>query len=519
MHLFLGTNQCVTIVAVAFCPARSSYPPGRKSSADLCSLWHIGEQRRKIKNSRKRNSTFYSHLFKPVAEKPQLKEATKMDDLKKSKQCSCPEKRKRGLLVNLMQIILFVWMASFITACGGSSPSIAFSSKASNLMSGDTNDKTDIFAADILSGKTFVRIMASDGSQPNGQSGRPSISSDGSYIAFASEASNLVPGDTNGKQDIFIAETSTGRVLKRITTQNGEQPNDESTGPSISADGKVVAFSSFAGNLVPGDTNGNIDVFIADVQTGRVVRRIVHDDDSQNGCGSDEASLSKDGKYVAFISTCSSFLPYDINAENSNQSCVFIANTTSGKAVARILASNGSYPNAFPYGPSLNSDGKYVAFSSHGTNLVDNLVKDGKRNIFIGNRDTGRVVSYLAPKNYQNSFDPSISGNGLWVAFSSLVYKTQNMEDVRAGMFVGDRQSGSVKEILQANNQECGASLGTKSSVLSDDGSLIVFSCAMPNTYRDLDLYIGDTATGKVTKKIVASDGNDGNNESNEPSF
>jgi Tol biopolymer transport system component len=454
-----------------------------------------------------------------AAEKLHLKEVARMDHLKWNKRYLYPRNRKTDLLVNLVQLILFVWMASFITACGGSSPSIAFSSKANNLMSGDTNDKTDIFAADILSGKTFVRIMASDGSQPNGQSGRPSISSDGLYIVFSSEASNLVPGDTNGKQDIFIAETSTGRVLRRIVTQNGEQPNDGSAEPSISADGKVVALSSFASNLVPGDTNGNVDVFIADVQTGRVVRRIVHDDGSQNECGSGESSLSKDGKYVALISTCRSFLPYDSAAENSNQSCVFIANATSGKAVVRILASNGSYPDAFPYGPSLDADGKYVAFSSHATNLADNLAKDGKRNIFIGNRDTGKVVSYLAPMNYQNSFDPSISGNGLLVSFSSLVYKGQNMEDVREGMFVGDRQSGSVKEILQANNQECDASLGTKSSVLSDDGSLIVFSCATPNTYRDLDLYIGDTATGKVTKKIVASDGNDGNNESNEPSF
>jgi hypothetical protein len=141
---------------------------------------------------------------------------------------------------------------------------VVFASAASNLVPGDTNGAVDIFVHDRQSGTTERISVDSAGTQANGDSDAPVISADGRYVAFESEATNLVPGDTNGAGDIFVHDRQSGTTERISIDSAGEQENNDSYFPAISGDGRYVALVSLASNLVPGDTNGTWDVFVRD---------------------------------------------------------------------------------------------------------------------------------------------------------------------------------------------------------------------------------------------------------------
>jgi Tol biopolymer transport system component len=192
---------------------------------------------------------------------------------------------------------------------------VAFFSHASNLVPGDTNNTLDVFVHDRLTGQTTRVSVASDGTEGNGDSFVGSISADGRYVAFASWASNLVPGDTNGRSDIFVHDRVTGQTTRVSVASDGTEGNGDSWGcPSISADGRYVAFASWASNLVPGDTNGRSDIFVHDRVTGQTTRVSVASDGTEgNGDSWWRPSISADGRYVAFPSYASNLVPGDTN--------------------------------------------------------------------------------------------------------------------------------------------------------------------------------------------------------------
>src|SRR5262249_44994888 len=143
-----------------------------------------------------------------------------------------------------------------------------------------TSDPVALTVADTaptLALSRYVALASSSSPTPvsligNGDSEISSMSADGRYVAFYSSASNLVPGDTNGSADVFVKDLLTGSVVRASTDAAGAQANFDSYSPTLSADGRYVAFYSSASNLVPGDTNGSADVFVKDLLTGSVVR-------------------------------------------------------------------------------------------------------------------------------------------------------------------------------------------------------------------------------------------------------
>src|SRR5688572_4209052 len=149
---------------------------------------------------------------------------------------------------------------------------VAFASWASNLVAGDTNGSGDVFVRDRQTGTTERVSVASGGSEGDADSWEPAISADGRYVAFSSSASNLVPDDTNGTFDVFIRDRQTGTTERVSVASDGSEGNAGSWEPVIGADGPDVAFSSLADNLVPGDTNGVMDVFVRDRQAGTTER-------------------------------------------------------------------------------------------------------------------------------------------------------------------------------------------------------------------------------------------------------
>jgi len=169
---------------------------------------------------------------------------------------------------------------------------VAFESAASNLVSGDTNSFTDVFVRDRQSGTTKRVSVSSLGAQGNNDSNGASISADGRYVAFSSRASNLIGGDTNVTSDVFVRDRQSGTTERVSIGSGGAQANDASGPASISADGRFVAFVSDATNLVSGDTNGVTDIFVRDRVSGTTERVSIDSGGLEGDSGSYQPALS-----------------------------------------------------------------------------------------------------------------------------------------------------------------------------------------------------------------------------------
>ena len=243
---------------------------------------------------------------------------------------------------------------------------VAFTSIASNIVPGDTNNNRDVFVRDLSTNTTTRVSVGSAANQANSLSLFPSISADGRFVAFDSYANNLVPGDTNAKSDIFVRDLSTNTTTRVSVGSAGNQGNDASSGGSISADGRFVAFSSLASNLVPGDTNDSEDIFVRDLSTNTTTRVSVSGAGNQGNDYSSDASISADGRFVTFSSEASNLVPGDTN----NKEDIFVRDLSTNTTTRVSVDSAGNQANGLSYIPSISADGRFVAFSSDAANLV-----------------------------------------------------------------------------------------------------------------------------------------------------
>ncbi|MDG4836426.1 hypothetical protein O7631_07840 [Micromonospora sp. WMMD967] len=245
---------------------------------------------------------------------------------------------------------------------------VSFTSYATNLVPGDTNGVPDVFVRDRLLGTTTRVSVSSSGAQGSGPSGFTStmISGAGRYVIFYSEASNLVPGDTNGVADIFVRDLLLATTIRVSVSSAAAQGDGDSSGPAISADGRFAAFSSWSSNLVPGDTNGYEDVFVRDLLTGVTRRVSVASDGAQADGHSNQPALSGDGLRVAFVSTSSNLVPGDTNFGEE----VFRHEWPTGTTTRLSVSAAGEQANDRSNDPSIDYSGRFVPFTSYATNLV-----------------------------------------------------------------------------------------------------------------------------------------------------
>jgi Ca2+-binding RTX toxin-like protein len=195
---------------------------------------------------------------------------------------------------------------------------------------GDTNNSTDIFVRDLLTNTTTRVSVSSTGNQGNRNSERSSLSADGRFVAFSSDANNLVPGDTNNSRDIFVRDLSTNTTTLVSVSSSGDGGNQDSPNiPFISADGRFVSFRSLATNLVPGDTNNTQDTFVRDLSTNTTTRVSVSSTGNQGNDFSFYSSLSADGRRVVFSSDATNLVPGDTN-NNTDIFVVDLTNTPGG---------------------------------------------------------------------------------------------------------------------------------------------------------------------------------------------
>ena len=292
---------------------------------------------------------------------------------------------------------------SFASAISGDGRFVAFRSFANNLVPGDTNLVCcDVFVHDRQTGVTERVSVASNGTQSNGQGeGDIAISADGRFVAFGSEATSLVPGDTNGRPDVFVRDRQTGTTERVSVASNGTQANGYGAPPlAISADGRFVAFRSFATNLVPGDTNGLDDVFVHDRQTGMTERVNVASDGAQANAGGGSGSISADGRFVAFTSFATNLVPGDTNAVGD----VFVHDRQTGMTERVSVVSDGTEGNDSSGDDSvaISADGQFVAFDSNATNLVPNDTNE-TRDIFVQATMSPSTTTSTSPSTSSSS--------------------------------------------------------------------------------------------------------------------
>jgi Tol biopolymer transport system component len=291
---------------------------------------------------------------------------------------------------------------------------VAFYSYATDLVSGDTNGVADVFRKDLVTGDIVRCSTSSSSAQANGGSYFSSMSADGRYVAFYSDATDLVSGDTNGVTDIFRKDMQEREIVRCSTDASRDQANGISYDPCISADGRYVAFHSDATDLVGGDTNGYSDVFRKDLVTDEILRCSTSSSNAQATGGSYYASISSDGRYVAFESSASDLMDGDTNGYSD----VFRKDLQTGETLCCSTDASGTQADNYSDYPSLSADGRFVALMSKASNLVDgdsNAVQD----IFRKDLQTGHVACCSSGTADDYSDDPSISTNGRFVTFDS----------------------------------------------------------------------------------------------------
>jgi Tol biopolymer transport system component len=357
---------------------------------------------------------------------------------------------------------------------------VAFRSYAGNLVPGDTNVAADVFVRDHLTGLTERVSVTSAGQEANSSSWLPSLSADGRFVAFVSRATNLVAGDINGFTDVFVHDRQTGLTTCVSRELLGAAANGESGAPILAADGSCVAFQSSASNLVAGDTNGELDVFLHDLASGQTFCISLTNAGAPATGRSGAPALSADGLTVAFESDAPDLVASDTNGEQD----VFVYDRMSALTSRVSVNTPGGESNGSSGAPSLSGDGMLVAFHSSAGNLVlhDTNHQD---DVFVHDRVTGKTgrvsVSVGNQQGNRGSHDPVLSADGIFVAFRSgasnlVTGDTNASEDV----FLHHHPTGKIRRasVAASGAQAQGASVAPS---LSADGRLIAFESEAAN--------------------------------------
>ncbi|MCR4274424.1 MAG: hypothetical protein NUW02_00010 [Candidatus Campbellbacteria bacterium] len=392
---------------------------------------------------------------------------------------------------------------------------VAFSSIATNLVAGDTNAVSDVFVYDRTL-NTIERMSVTDaGVEGNATSYGPSISDDGRYVAFASDATNLVAVDTNAVSDIFVYDRTLDTIERVSVTDAGVQGNSYSAeSPTISSDGRYVAFDSDATNLVAGDTNVNTDIFVYDRDLNTIERVSVTDAGVEGNSASYYPGISPDGRYVAFASDATNLVAGDTGGFRD----IFVYDRTLNTIERMSVTDAGVQGNAISQSnlgaPSISSDGQYVAFYSSATNLVVGDT-NGQIDVFVYDRtlDTIERVSVTdAGEQVSNtSLNPFISSDGRYVVYSSnastLVSGDTNS---KRDIFVYDRTLNTVKRVNLSDAGVQGNNTSDHPSI-SADGRYVSFSSTATNfvtgdTNIKSDVFIVDRIPTLTVTTTVTND-------------
>ncbi len=378
--------------------------------------------------------------------------------------------------------------ASQSASLSGDGRYVAFSSDAPNLVEGDTNSR-DIFVRDRQNGTTDLVSVATDGTQANRPTLFPAISGDGRFVVYESDAANLVEGDTNDASDIFCYDRELGTTFRVSLANDGSEANGDSFTPSTSSDGRYVTFTSLADNLVEGDTNGDRDVFVRDLQAGTTERisvstEGVEGNSASGGLGAGPGRISGDGRYAVFGSFASSLTTEDNNLRDD----IFLRDRTLGTTVRASVSSDGAEGNDHSLYGDASDDGRYVVFHSASSNLVPEDTNDEidvfLRDIVAGTTTRISVGLEGAEANDRSEF-ARISADGSIVTYQSLASNlvagdTNSLRDI----FVQELNSGMPARVSLADG---GGQANSHSSfpAISANGGAVAYQSLAANLVPD----------------------------------
>lgn len=381
-------------------------------------------------------------------------------------------------------------------------------------------------------GRTSLESVSSEGVQGNDYSNLPSLSRDGDTLAFCSYASNLVEADANGA-DVFIRRRSDGLTVRASVASGGVEANHSSCFPALSADGRFVAFISKATNLAPADVSVNEDIYLHDLERGTTRLVSVGLDGAQPNSWSFSPSVSADGRYVAFHSKASNLVIGDTNGVVD----VFVRDMRRGVTERVSVSSSESQANgsnSAAYGSVISDDGRYVIFFSY----ADNLVEGYNRGAYVRDRRLGRTF-LVSLDSDENSLPGSpywvaISGDGRFAAIaqaepalrlgdSAGLNWITGIANPQIDVHVRDLALGTTELVSRSSLGQRGL-ISSPVVTISEDGRLVAFASVSPNLVAadeksDYDVFVHDRLTGQTSLVSQSSAGIPGTGESGWPSI
>jgi Tol biopolymer transport system component len=340
---------------------------------------------------------------------------------------------------------------SFYPAISANGRFVAFVSRAGNLVPGGaTYAESDVFVHDRKTGQTECISLDPGGVDADGQSSFPALSANGRFVAFQSYAPNLVPGDVDegDDEDVFLRDRKTGAIERLSLDAAGMEGEGRSHESALSANGRIVAFQSDVPTLVPEDENGFSDIFVRDRKPGTLARVSVGPGASEaHGGESENPAISANGRFVAFESAATDLVGDDGNALID----VFVHDRKTGVTERVSLGVPPDEADGNSRYASISAKGRYVAFQSEATNLVGD---DGNMrvDVFVYDRKkrvTTRVsLASDGTEGDQGSFSPMISGNGrivVWEADATNLVPDDQNED--GDILAHDRKTGLTERV------------------------------------------------------------------------
>jgi hypothetical protein len=346
------------------------------------------------------------------------------------------------------------------------------------------------------------------GSPNYGMSNQPSLSADGSKLAFSAVSTRFINDGVNTGFHILVKDLNSGNFVRASANSQGTAADAMSLYPNISASGRYVVYESFASNLAANDSDDEVDVYWHDLQTGET-RLVSENNSGQSANGqSREAVVSEDGRYVAFSSLASNL------GSNNGKRQVYLKDMQTNTTSVISLSSLGAIGDGDSFAPAISADGRYITFSSIANNL-DNLGAHNKYDVYLHDRINGSterlgMATHGGVNNGQNG-QASISDDGNVIAFiSSASNLIDNDTNALLDVFVLDRQSGSIERIQMENVQPNGASMYPK---ISNNGRFVaIYSSANNLVNNDNngndDLFIYDRFLKTLTLASIDNNGN-----------
>jgi Tol biopolymer transport system component len=444
--------------------------------------------------------------------------------------------RKKGLL-NVVMAVLLVSSVFIFTAC---SPSgwgdvvnnngryEVFSSDASNLVEGVGNGYRQIYMRDRQTGEIMLVSVGIDGEPADSDNDcygaqRASISANGRYVVFDSDATNLVDMEFQGERQVYVRDLQNGVTMLVSLGYNGQMGDNCAKEASISADGRYIVYGSNSSNILAGVAGSSLrQIFLYERATGTTTLMSANSAGTQGNKCSRAPVISADGRYVAFDSNATNLLA---DAMPSGASYIYLRNIQSGVITLVSVGYDGNPANADSYNPSISSDGRYVAFYSYASNLVEGVAYNSNYHIHL--RDMQEEVTTLVSVGYDgnpgngHSYYPSISADGRYVAFYS---DAKNLVD-RAypdssyQIYLRDMQA----EVTTLVSEGYDGNPGNDSSygpVFSADVGIVYFYSGATNLVDGVDtggnyqVYAWDRVAGSTAIISVNSSGDAGDGDS-----